>query len=168
VRGAAAVQVGDRGHHRSQPSARRSGALLIEIAFFSIATNRSSTRHFSAVVNQTTVIGTLALARHSSSSLPESISPTPRSQCSAPPDNSGGQRRLPSRSAGASIIACGVIAMVSDCCHAIALAAIHRALGMLAVMTAVTNLYSGGTTHPSPRDYSPGWERRPTSSAAYQ
>ena len=51
----------------------------------------------------------------------------------------------------AGIVACGAIAMVSGLLVTqLRLPPFIVTLGMLAVMTAVTNLYSGGTTHPVP------------------
>ena len=129
-------------------------ALLIAIAFFSIATNTFfNIDNFSAVVNQTTVIGTLALGQtliiltagidlaNAAIAVFGTILITQLV--------SGG---LPSPiGLAVGIIACGAIAMVSGLLVTqLRLPPFIVTLGMLAVMTAVTNLYSGGTTHPVP------------------
>jgi fructose transport system permease protein len=136
------------------PALGPAAALLIAIAFFSIATNTFfNIDNFSAVVNQTTVIGTLALGQtliiltagidlaNAAIAVFGTILITQLV--------SGG---LPSPiGLAVGIIACGAIAMVSGLLVTqLRLPPFIVTLGMLAVMTAVTNLYSGGTTHPVP------------------
>src|SRR3954449_13627310 len=136
------------------PALGPAAALLIAIVFFSIATNTFfNLDNFSAVVNQTTVIGTLALGQtliiltagidlaNAAIAVFGTILITQLA--------SGG---LPSPIALAvGIGACGAIAMVSGLLVTqLRLPPFIVTLGMLAVMTAVTNLYSKGTTWPVP------------------
>ena len=136
------------------PALGPAAALLIAIVFFSIATNTFfNIDNFSAVINQTTVIGTLALGQTliiltAGIDLANAAIAVFGTMLITQLVSGG----LPSPiGLTAGIVACGAIAMVSGLLVTqLRLPPFIVTLGMLAVMTAVTNLYSGGTTHPVP------------------
>ena len=136
------------------PALGPAAALLIAIAFFSIATTRSSISTTSPRSStQTTVIGTLALGQTliiltAGIDLANAAIAVFGTMLITQLVSGG----LPSPvGLAAGIIACGAIAMVSGLLVTrLRLPPFIVTLGMLAVMTAVTNLYSGGTTHPVP------------------
>ena len=132
------------------PALGPAAALLIAIVFFSIATNTFfNLDNFSAVVNQTTVIGTLALGQTliiltAGIDLANAAIAVFGTMLITQLVSGG----LPSPiGLAAGIVACGGIAMVSGLLVTqLRLPPFIVTLGMLAVMTAVTNLYSGGTS----------------------
>jgi fructose transport system permease protein len=125
-------------------------ALVIVMLFFSVATDTFfSLDNFSAVINQSVVIGALALGQtlviltagidlaNAAIAVFGTILITKLVTQGSPP--------VVGLTVG--VIACGLIALVSGTLVArLKLPPFIVTLGMLAVVTAVTNIYSGGTT----------------------